>query len=580
MNSKYLTTIVLVVILILAFFLRIIHLDKIPSGISDDELNFVLTARSFLLTGHGLDGKWTPLSFHYPEFTHSESTVAFLLPAVTVGFGKLSLFTSRLSFVFYNLLFVLVLYLFAKELFNKRIALLVAFVAAINPWNIFFSRTAFEVPVAILFLLFTAYLFQVLKPQKVILAVPFILLAFFTYNGIKVILLPFVIVLSIYTIKRKKLENAKQYHLIILFTLILTASFFIVQKIDSNDSRISEIYTPNSRYIKEKVDITRRESISHSLVRIFENKYTVYGRELIRKYYKAFSPQFLFLHGDGVPIFFLGDHGYFYYLDALFIILGILYFYDHKRKELLFLLGLLLIAPIPAVVSKLGDVYSLRASLVVPVLILFTAGGVWYFLSFFSGRKNYLALAFVLFLYFLQVINFYDVYFFRFPIFNSTAFGFSGRILAKYLSLAEEKGTEVIVGQDNGGPGFYKHYLFYNSSLLNNSENMEEVQRSFVNGSYSINNVSFVDCSRLRVPEDATLILESAANCTQNAPARPYVSIVRLKDSGEVFRIYDDRICKGKQLNSYVQNVQFAYLNVEDLSSERFCDKFIVQYKE
>jgi hypothetical protein len=52
----------LVVIMILSLFLRLLWLDRIPTGISDDELGFIINAKAVFLTGKDISGVWSPFS--------------------------------------------------------------------------------------------------------------------------------------------------------------------------------------------------------------------------------------------------------------------------------------------------------------------------------------------------------------------------------------------------------------------------------------------------------------------------------------------------------------------------------------
>ena len=57
----------LFLIIVLALFLRLLWLDRIPTGISNDELDYVLTAKAIFFTGTDIAGSgWSPLSLTTP----------------------------------------------------------------------------------------------------------------------------------------------------------------------------------------------------------------------------------------------------------------------------------------------------------------------------------------------------------------------------------------------------------------------------------------------------------------------------------------------------------------------------------
>lgn len=71
----------LIIILIITILTRFYLLDRIPIGISGDELLYAVEAKAIFLTGHDIGGTWNPLSafiFHYPPNEHQAELPYFI----------------------------------------------------------------------------------------------------------------------------------------------------------------------------------------------------------------------------------------------------------------------------------------------------------------------------------------------------------------------------------------------------------------------------------------------------------------------------------------------------------------------
>jgi len=138
---------IIVLIVLLAFIVRIYKLDSIPGSMWGDVTTHFHLAKQ-ILDGHpftdyifGADG---------PLFSYVVSLFSFL--------GGLSFYTMKLATAIIGTLFVLVLYFHAKEFFKKKeIAYIIAFLAAVSFWGITFSRQAKPHILVPLFISLTIY---------------------------------------------------------------------------------------------------------------------------------------------------------------------------------------------------------------------------------------------------------------------------------------------------------------------------------------------------------------------------------------------------------------------------------------
>src|SRR3990167_10167853 len=127
-------------IIIVAFLIRIYHITSVPPPAQRDEVGFIYDAYSLLKTGRDQHGRFLPIAFEsfgvweYPIQYYLKIPFAFLLGPTVLA--------SRLSVVFVSLLTIMLIYKLALKLFfDRNIALLSAFVASISSYHFFMSRT-------------------------------------------------------------------------------------------------------------------------------------------------------------------------------------------------------------------------------------------------------------------------------------------------------------------------------------------------------------------------------------------------------------------------------------------------------
>ena len=168
MNKKVL--IILGLILFTAAILRLWDFGKVPISPDWDEVALGYNAYSLLHTGRDEYGKFLPIVLRSFDDYKPALYAYFSIPAVAL-FG-LNTFAVRLPSAVFGVLAVIATYFLVKELFKtnpiseilnpkqiqntkykilntEMIALLSAFLLAISPWHIQFSRVAFEANVGV-----------------------------------------------------------------------------------------------------------------------------------------------------------------------------------------------------------------------------------------------------------------------------------------------------------------------------------------------------------------------------------------------------------------------------------------------
>src|SRR3989344_6262696 len=140
--NKLSSTTILLSIIILAFILRIYKLAEIPPGFYADEASIGFNAYKILTTLHDEHGKFLPLFFE--AFGEYKNALAIYPVAIAYSFFGVSEFATRLPQALLGAAVVFSMYFLAKELFNKKVGLISAFVIAIIPWHVHLSRFNIE----------------------------------------------------------------------------------------------------------------------------------------------------------------------------------------------------------------------------------------------------------------------------------------------------------------------------------------------------------------------------------------------------------------------------------------------------
>lgn len=564
----------LILILLLASALRILFLNSVPGALGGDELHYVLTIKSVALSGQDLFGPWnifSILAFNYP-FGLPQAELSYLLMYPAVAFTNLSLFTSKITFALLSVATVFAVYLLAKQMFDKKVGLIAATITAINPWQIFIGRTSYEVVPAICFYLFGIYFLLKEKSWRILISLPFFILAFYSYIGTKVVLVPLVATVSLFVYFSNKNLPAgrqgkylKQYVILNLACIGLVLLFAVLTLSGAN--RTGDLFTPADPVISSIVDEARKGSIAPSVLdAVLTNKLTVFGKIIIDKFFVVFSPSYLFISTDT----FVGiyNHGLFLAIDFAFLILGLLVLFAQRQKTFWLFSALLVISTFPQIFYKSRtDIFSPHLALFLVLLIIPVAYGISYL---FSKKRIYL-LSIVAFVYLISVINFLNIYFFQFPL--TGHFDFGSRQMANYVARATHaKNINVYVQSPSDS---YLKYIYYTNKL--NKNNITDIQKAVRNKQYKVENVVFLNCSDVptNASNSASTTIVQRGGCKKVELANMSLKIAALNDGGELYAIYNDFTCSQYNLNPYPMGIKLSDFNLESLSNQKFCEVFV-----
>lgn len=569
----------IVVFVVLAVFLRLWYLDRVPTGVVMDEFDYILNAKYVYHTGSNIFGNWSPwpLKTFPNEVPKGELTYLVSLPFV--GPLGLSIFTARIGFALISVLSVLIIYGIGLTLFGPWVGLIAGFAAAINPWSVYFGRTAYDVPVSITFYLLSFLCLLRLREAKILLTLVPLFIAFYGYIGTKLLFLPYVFITGFYVwFFVRKRADTKWFVLLLLGALLIFGSFLIGVQSSTASLRMNQLFTPFDPKIAAEVDTERRLTLASPLTNIFANKPVVYAKTMITKFFGAFSPSILFTNEEGVATFALWEHGLFYPIDAVFLLTGMTLLVI--RTPYLFALFLLIIATatLPSLFSTEGTTYVHRSSLMYPFFTLLMANGIYGTIQWFRSHIKSLIIGIISLLYIVATINFVYLYFFRFPYYNSESFGFSQRIYSRYAELSRAHGTQVINITET--PQLYfRNHLFYGNKLT--ADTVIPIRQAFIDNDYIWENAQFTKTCPTKAEVDAgdsTYILSNTSPCKELFIKNKMTAISSLADGGTLYMIFNDRLCSNYALSNYPTGFSLKDFAVETLPEEQFCERFIVRY--
>jgi len=157
-NKKTWILILIFSILIIGFFLRIYNIENVPPGIYPDEAVNGEDAIKALKNGNY---EW----FYVANNGREGLFINFIALCFSI-FGT-SILALKLPSIIFSTLTIWGTYLFTKEIFSRRIALISSFLVAFSFWSINFGRIAFRANMLPAILVFSFYfLFKGLRTKK------------------------------------------------------------------------------------------------------------------------------------------------------------------------------------------------------------------------------------------------------------------------------------------------------------------------------------------------------------------------------------------------------------------------------
>lgn len=458
MIFKNKTFLILFSIFILAFAIRFYKFGY-PSFLWD-EAALGYNAYSILQTGRDEYGKILPLIFKSFGDFKPGVYVYLILPFIQI-FG-LNEMTVRLPSILIGSLTPILFYFLIKELDQKadKLALISALVLTFNPYNIHFSRGAWETNILTAELILASFLFIKAfrkNSNKLFFFSSFVFgISLYTYQAAKMISLFLIIILFFINFSKIK-SNIKQilWFILPLFVFTMPIIFGLLFSQNANRLNVVSIFSYPRSEEEKKMIISESNVVDYN---IFYNHFFFFGRNFVSRYFNNFSSKFLIFEGDWQsPRHSAPYIGVILYPSIIFLIIGFFsIFLDKKIKTInFFFLLWFLLAPVPAALTRdlIQPVRSMSFSI---PLAYFIALGICILINKF---KNIFIYFLVICLYLISFLYYSDLYYNHMVKKSPNDFLYGYKQAMTYLNKNKNKFNKIEFTNFYGQP--YIYYLFY-----------------------------------------------------------------------------------------------------------------------
>ena len=484
-----------------AFIFRFYKLGEIPHGFYQDESAIGYNAYSILKTGKDEYGKSFPLYFKSFGDYKLPLYIYATVPSVAV-FGMTE-FAVRFPSAFFGFLTVIVFYFLALRLFNnKNFALLSAFLLAINPWHIHYSRATFEVSICLfLFILGTLLIHEYFNKRRAgafILGTISFLLAMYGYNLTR-ILSPILYFIVLYSFRKKDSKISGEIWVSAAASLIALIPFVVSLLSKGGASSASGTLVFSSAAVQAPLLEFRSYFVflPNIVSSLFFGKVTMTVWQILQNIASYLSVSFFFVSGSTHGNHGIGNVGQFYLFELPLIITGIVIFIKDKHSKLLFLWATAVIL----VASLTRDIpHATRSYFLIFPMILFSAKGATYFFDKVRSLKtSYSAVLSVLVLGIISysIIFYLASYYFRFPIFYAKSWRSADKDVAFFIEQNQRKYSHIVF--DNSAGYIYTSLLFYSkynpydfiNTVTRSSDDSEGFSHVLTFGKYEFKDVDW-----------------------------------------------------------------------------------------
>lgn len=408
-----------VIIALVAIFLRFYNLGTVPVSLYWDETAMLLDAKVLAATGKDMHGNgW--LRSLFPSYGDYKLPVYIWLATLSVKVFGVSDFALRLPSAIAGVGSVAVAGFLGYYLANLKLSaktktakenhgravitgLLTAAIMAITPWSILFSRTGFEGHLG-QFLAGASILFVLIARKNrwwLLLSVVLGSVATYTYFSVRFVW-PVVFIMSnvliidwpsntreLLSFNRsdlgKLLGKTGRQLLVVLGCLIIY--FITLQPMlnsplyaESTRFRLSTSSIFNAYDYPVMSNILREQAGNSFIDRIFFHRHVLMIRELLKNYADNLDPTYLFVTGDPNLRHGTGQHGLLLLPTLPLLLWGIFALAKRRPAQLIVLASWWLIALLPASVPE-GTPHALRSlNALMPVVLIIGvgAGAMWH----------------------------------------------------------------------------------------------------------------------------------------------------------------------------------------------------------
>lgn len=351
----------LVFTIVLACVLRFSWLGSLPEGLSWDEAAIAYNGYGIVTVHRDEWLQRMPITFK--SFGDYKAAVAIYMDAVSTTVFGMNNFAIRFPMALAGVITVGATYVIGLELFKRRLgAGVAALLVAVSPWNIQFSRIAFESGIGVAFtsVMLASLLLAKRKQWFYLLAAVCGVFALYAYHSTKIVI-PLLVLWFAWS-HQEELKKSMKWVVVSLIAAIIL--IFPLLK-ESVFGKATERFYMTSAIIDEK-----GAKPLYVLVPTITSNLMAH-----------LSPSFLLFGETSTLRHGTGKTGVLTYLEFIFLLSALGFMVRSKNKTAIWLFVAMCIGLLPAIISN--DVpHSNRAHGVVPFIQLFSAWGL------FQGYTN------------------------------------------------------------------------------------------------------------------------------------------------------------------------------------------------
>ncbi|TRZ50724.1 phospholipid carrier-dependent glycosyltransferase [bacterium] len=466
-------------VVFLAIVVRFVKLDKVPAALYYDEIDLGYQVKSLLTTGRDYRNVLSP--FYFRSFNTDKTPLPIyfsVLPSL--------LFTSpeyqvRAGAALAGVVCVVLAMFLAFQLTGKRRAgIITGLVFAFSPWQIQFSRMAFEAIFMLMVFLASISVFlywqRSRKGWAFYLSAVLLGLNVYTYRTMSLFAPLTVILLLVIFFKDIWREGLVRVGVWLIIICGIILPFLYATTIGSADqTRIDQISVFSDPTIPIKIVRSREvdsndfgnPQIGKSAVwwsPIFHNKVLSYVTNFGVNYYKNFSADFLFLSGDPNGRHTPSNTGELLFIDVVGLAIGLVVVVKKIRdKKYQLLLGLLFLSPIPSDLTIDGAYHASRLMILAGPLLLVVGLGYMELISWFAKNKKYwVGVPIFVTIWIVAVVFYLQQYFVHFPIESARQFGYGYKQAVLEIVRVKNRYQSVRLTSLNDPPMLY--FLYWSNT--------------------------------------------------------------------------------------------------------------------
>lgn len=458
--------------MLIAGVLRFWQLGKVPVSPDWDEVALGYNAYSILKTGRDEYGTKLPLSLRSYDDYKPPLYVYLTIPSVAV-FG-LTVWAVRLPSAIMGLFAVLGVYFLTQELIllDRReksdhresfIPLFAAFLLAISPWHIQFSRIAFEANTGVTLNIWGAYaLFRGRKSAWWLALSAFLFgLSLYAYHSERVFA-PLIFLIIVALTWKEFISRSRSVIVAFVIGLLTVLPLIIVSlnptalmrlKGTSSLSDQTGLLARSTQLLEDDLEAGNKLGV------LFDNRRLVWAKTIFDGYISHYSFQWLFLNGDN-PRHHAPDMGLLYLWELPFLLWGMVAVWKRGGKLSILLFSWFLIAPVAASVTTELP-HAIRTLVFLPVFQLFTAFGLISFLLWVKSGSRFRRI-WIIVLVGVAIFNlayYLDMYYVHMDHEFSEYWQYGYKQAVEYARVHRNQYTKIVVSTKLEQPHMF--FLFY-----------------------------------------------------------------------------------------------------------------------